>query len=71
MQLKARLKQDDIQSLEQTRAYLKQEFGADYTLSGVSYLFKRMKVKLKTGRPTNVKQDRQELEEFEKKNSPV
>ncbi len=67
-QLKQRLKDDDVQSLEQARYCLKQDFGADYTISGVSYLFKRLKIKLKTGRPSNIKQDAKQRDEFEKKN---
>jgi transposase len=66
--LKARLKQDDMQSLEQVRLYLEQEFGVGYTVSGISRLFKRLKVKLKTGRPANIKQDKEQMEEFAKKN---
>ncbi len=67
-QLSERLKQDDIQTLKQARRVLCEEFKIEYTLGGVSYLFKRMKVKLKTGRPTNIKQDAEQRQEFEKKN---
>lgn len=67
-ELVERLKQDDMQSLEQVRLYLEQEYGVGYTVSGVSRLFKRMKVKLKTGRPTNIKQYKEQIEEFAKKN---
>lgn len=67
-QLQERLTQDDIASLEQARRYLQEEFGISYTTSGVSYLFKRLKVKLKTGRPQNIKQDAAQFEEFKKKN---
>lgn len=66
--LRRRLRDDDIGSLEQARKCLKEEFAADYTVSGVSALFARMKVKLKTGRPSNVKQDTERMEEFAKKN---
>ena len=67
-QLRERLCDDDIGTLEQARVWLKQEFRVDYTLGGVSCLFQRMKVKLKTGRPSNVKQDTEQMEEFAKKN---
>ncbi len=63
-----RLKQDDIWSLEQARAFLQQECGVNYTIGGVSVLCRRLKVKLKTGRPQNVKQKTAELEDFKKKN---
>ncbi len=66
--LRDRLRDDDINTLEKARGCLKAEFGVDYTVGGVSCLFKRMKVKLKTGRPTNVKQDKEQMEEFAKKN---
>lgn len=66
--LKERLKKDDICSLEQAQNYLEQEFGISYTRGGVSYLFKRLKVKLKTGRPRNVNQDAAQIEQFKKKN---
>jgi len=67
-QLRLRLCGDDIGTLEQARVFVKQEFGVDYTVGGVSSLFQRIKVKLKTGRPTNVKQDKEQMEEFAKKN---
>ncbi len=67
-QLRHRLRDDDIATLEQARVCLKEEFAVDYTLGGVSALFQRMKVKLKTGRPSNVKQDTEQREEFAKKN---
>lgn len=63
-----RLKQDDIGGLEQARQFLQQECNVSYTLGGVSALCQRLKVKLKTGRPSNVKQNAEELEEFAKKN---
>lgn len=63
-----RLKQDDIWSLEQARRFLQQECGVGYTVGGVSALCRRLKVKLKTGRPKNVKQKAGEVEEFKKKN---
>jgi len=67
-QLVERLKKDDISSLEKARNYLEQEFGVNYTIGGVSYLFKRLKVKLKTGRPTHINRDATQIEEFKKKN---
>lgn len=63
-----RLKQDDIWSLEQARIFLQQECGVQYTIGGVSAVCRRLKVKLKTGRPQNVKQKAEEAEDFKKKN---
>ena len=67
-QLVERLKQDDVWKLEQVRAFLQQKCGVAYTVGGVSVLCRRLKIKLKTGRPQNVKQKAAELEEFKKKN---
>ncbi len=67
-QLRQRLCFDDIKTLEQAKGWLKEEFAVDYTVGGVSALFARMRVKLKTGRPSNVKQDSEQMEEFAKKN---
>ena len=68
-QLGERLKDDDIQSLERAQRLLREDFSVDYTISGVSYLFRRLGVKLKTGRPRNVTQSAEEREEFAKKNT--
>ena len=37
--------------------WIKDNFGVEYKQSGVSKLFKRLKIKLKTGRPSNVSRD--------------
>jgi transposase len=66
--LEERLKKDDVMSLQQVRDYLAAEFGVRYTIGGVSYVFKQMKVKLKTGRPSNINQKAAATEAF-KKNS--
>jgi transposase len=63
------LKTDSVDTLKQAQTYLQDAFGVDYTLAGVSLLFKRLKIKLKTGRPTNIRQDAVEKEIF-KKTSP-
>jgi transposase len=61
-----RLDQDDIMSQKQVRAYLQDQMGKQYTQAGVHYLFKRLKVKLKTGRPVNVRKDKVGQEAFKK-----
>jgi transposase len=66
--LAERLKEDDVMSLQQAQDYLADEFGVSYTIGGVSYIFKQMRVKLKTGRPSNIKQAEAESQAF-KKNS--
>lgn len=67
--LRSYLKTDSVDTLKQAQTYLQDAFGVDYTLAGVSLLFKRLKIKLKTGRPTNIRQDAVEKETF-KKTSP-
>jgi|AntDryMetagUQ255_1029468.scaffolds.fasta_scaffold06707_1 transposase len=68
--LEERLTEDDVMSLQQGREYLAKEFGATYTIGGVSYLFAQMKIKLKTGRPSNAAHSAAAAETF-KKNSGV
>lgn len=52
-----RLDQDDIATQGQLRAWLLQEMGISYSQPGISVLLSRLKVKLKTGRPVNVRKD--------------
>jgi len=52
-----RLDQDDIATQGQLRNWLAQEMGVTYSQSGISVLLARLKVKLKTGRPVNVRKD--------------
>lgn len=61
-----RLDQDDMMSQKQVRTYLQDQLGKAYTQAGVHYLFKRLKVKLKTGRPVNVRKDHAGQEAFKK-----
>lgn len=68
--LEERLRSDDVNTLEHARMVLREQFAASYTVSGVSFLFKRFGIKLKTGRPTNIRQSAAEREEFAKKNIP-
>ena len=46
--------------------YIKDSFGMEYGQSGISKLFKRLKIKLKTGRPSNVRKDQSGGEAFKK-----
>jgi transposase len=66
--LRAYLKTDQANSLCDIQDWLQNNLQATYTLGGISLLCKRLKIKLKTGRPTNVRQDKEGLESF-KKNS--
>ncbi len=51
---------------EQIAAWIESSFGVTYTQSGISKLCKRLKIKLKTGRPVNVRQKEGEREAFKK-----
>jgi transposase len=54
---------------QQIADWIDSSFGVQYTQGGISVLFKRLKIKLKTGRPVNVRQKEGDIEDF-KKNSP-
>lgn len=66
IELEKRLAEDDIQFLHEAAKYIKDEYGKKYTVPGVHYLFKRLEIKKKTGRPTNIRQDKEGLEHFKK-----
>lgn len=65
-QLQAWLRLDQAQTLEHIQTYLRQRWAIGYTISGVSKLCKRLKVKPKTGRPVNRRQDPVARETFKK-----
>lgn len=65
-QLRAYLKTDQAATLLQVQEWLSTTFDIDYTLGGLSMLFKRLKIKLKTGRPFNVRQNPEQREFFKK-----
>lgn len=60
------LKTDQANSLADIQEWLQHNVQASYTLGGISLLCKRLNIKLKTGRPTNVRQDKEGLESFKK-----
>jgi transposase len=61
-----RLDQDQMMSQKQVMTYLAAEMGKAYTQPAIHYLFKRLKVKLKTGRPVHVRKDKAGAEVFKK-----
>lgn len=67
-QLRQFLMTDQAETLADIQIYLKNNLGVNYTIGGISDLCKRLKIKPKTGRPVNVRQQPGALEEF-KKNS--
>ena len=69
-ELDKRLESDDLQFLHEAVAYVKEQYKTDYTVSGMHYVFKRLKVKKKTGRPVNIRQDKEGMEDFKKNSNP-
>jgi transposase len=57
---------DQAETLADIQAYLQQNLGVSYTIGGISDLCKRLKIKLKTGRPVNVRQKEGAVEDFKK-----
>ena len=53
-------------SLAQVRDYLEQACGVSYTIGGVSALCSRLKIKLKTARPSNARKDAVKVEAYKK-----
>lgn len=53
-------------SLEEAGKHIEQSFGVSYTIGGVSWLFKRLKVKLKTTRPSNTDKDQERADTYKK-----
>ncbi len=51
---------------QQIADWIRDSFGVEYKQSGISKLFKRLKIKLKTGRPSNVRKDEAGGEAFKK-----
>ena len=67
--LKAYLAEDRVQFLYEAKHYIREHFGLRYSLSGVHYLFRQLKIKKKTGRPSNHRKDEKGAKAF-KKTSP-
>jgi transposase len=63
-----RFAQDDhAAQLADIQDYLSQNQGINYTISGISKLCKRLKIKKKTGRPVHIHQQPGAIEDFKKK----
>ncbi len=65
-QLQAWLRLDEAQTLEHIQVYIQQRWGIRYSVSGISKLCKRLKIKSKTGRPVNRRQNPADLDAFKK-----
>jgi transposase len=57
---------DQASKLEEVQAFIHSCFGVDDSLSGISKPFARLKIKLKTARPSNVGKDAAQEEAFKK-----
>ncbi|RYX93698.1 transposase, partial [bacterium] len=56
-ELEERLKESNVKDLLEVKQIIEDKFGVIYTISGISKLFSRHKIKLKTGRPSNILKD--------------
>ena len=65
-QLNNYLAEDQIQFLHEAKHYIQQQFGVRYSMGGLHKLFGRMKVKKKTGRPSNYRKDEKGASIFKK-----
>jgi transposase len=65
-----RLDGDQVKAQREVAAAIKDETGVSYTQPGIHFLFKRLGVKLKTGRPSNVRKDEAGAVDFKKNSRP-
>ena len=70
-QLTAYLAGDQVQFLHEAKAYIEHHFGVRYSMGGLHKLFGRLKVKKKTGRPTNSRKDEKGAQDFKKSLRPL
>jgi len=70
-QLRCYLTHDGVQFLHEAGSYIAARFGVGYSTSGVCKLFRRMKVKKKTGRPSNYRKDEKGARRFKKSLPPL
>lgn len=69
-ELKKDLLEKEIQFLHEAVSHVKEKYQKDYSVPGMHYVFKRLEIKKKTGRPVNIRQDKEKLEEFKKTTKP-
>ena len=60
------LAKDQAQFLQEAKGYIEQQFGICYSISAVHYLFDRLHIKKKTGRPSNYRKDQKGAKLFKK-----
>lgn len=66
-QFKASVATDNISTLADAVALLKEQSGISYTIGGMCYVMKRLGIKKKTGRPCHIHKDEVAVEAFKKK----
>jgi transposase len=65
-QLRQYLLTDQAQTLADIQSFLRQSFGVEYTIGGVSVLCSRLKIKRKKGRSVHVSQNPDDIITFKK-----
>jgi transposase len=65
-QLNCYLAEDQVQFLHEAKHYIEKQFGVRYSTSGLHKLFGRLKVKKKTGRPSNYRKEEKGASNFKK-----
>lgn len=68
--LQQKAKDEQLTTLKQTADLIAEEQHLNYSLSAVHYIFKALRIKKKTGRPSHIHKDEQKVETFKKKSSP-
>lgn len=61
------LAKDNISTLADATALLREQSGISYTIGGMCYMMKRLGIKKKTGRPCHIHKDEAASEAFKKK----
>jgi transposase len=68
--LQEELDRSGVTTLKQACHFVEQTHGIVLTQVAMHYYFKQQKIKKKTGRPTNIRKDKEEEEVFKKKSFP-
>ena len=65
-ELKKDLLEKEVQFLHEAVSHVQEKYGRAYSTPGMHFVFKRLGIKKKTGRPVNIRQDKAKLEGFKK-----
>lgn len=69
-ELKKDVLEKDVQFLHEAVTHVKEKYDKEYTVAGMHFVFKRLGIKKKTGRPSNIRQNKEELKAFKKNSHP-